>query len=149
MKMLNQRRAAIGQSDQTQQVWKEARKIESILKQIGRSGLLDDSSPGNLKRIASVRQCVKDASIIESKWTRGETSLGRPQKDGSSIYTETNSFKNIRLLQIAMFIDSMERYSSVRCDSVTNKPSNNKKNDSWDADIKFKYFNAGSRSSET
>jgi len=150
VKLLDQRRAAIDQVDQTQQVWDKALKIESISKEIGSDALLADSLPKNLKRIASVRRCVKDALIIESKWTRGETSEGRSQKDGSSIYTETNSFKDIRLLQIAMFVDSMEQNDpSVKCDSVTIKPSSNKKKDSWDVDIKFKYLKAGSRSSET
>ncbi|MBN1765711.1 MAG: hypothetical protein JW860_10670 [Sedimentisphaerales bacterium] len=139
--MMNARTQAQNQIQNTQKIWEESNSIVTILKKAGQDDTGDITLQGSFDRVGSVLQSAKHALIVESKVERVESSSPKIQKDGSLLYRETYNLKNVKLLQIAKFIDYAERsFSSTSCTHITIIPSRNMRQDSWDANITFQYI---------
>lgn len=127
--------------NQAKNIEKTAKTIENFRRQASLSSSPQILSLPYFNSITSARECAVQAEISLSNINRLSVGTPKKQQDGSFLYRETYNIKNVKLLDIAEFIDYAERnYESVRCSQVTINHSRNKGKDTWDANIDLQYL---------
>ncbi len=123
----------------TKTTLKDARYVIRVLKASGKDSL--SSVQGRFDSISSAMRCAQAAHIPQSNFAYGETRAPDRQKDGSYLHRETYKISNVKLLQIARFIDYAENnFSNLRCSQVSISPARSNKKDAWNATVYFQYL---------
>ena len=126
---------------------KDARETDEngrdIMQYLTRSGKLGlDGGIGKaFEGIKSARECASVARIPETRLARLESSKIKSLKSGKELHRETYKLSNVKLLQIALFIDHAEQtYLNVSCHDLSMVFVKGKGKDLWDATVYLAYL---------
>ncbi len=137
------RRLALRQQETADEILKHVEAIKHLRQRVSLTDS-DSELPYTIREfnsISSARVCAEHAYIGTSKIERISVGTPKKQKDGSELISEKYNIKNVKLIEIAMFIDHAERqFDSVRCSQVAINHSRNKGRNTWDANIDLQYL---------
>jgi len=116
------------------------RDIMEYLTRSGKLGL--EGGIGNaFEGIKSARECAFTARIPEARLVRLESSKIKSLKSGRQLHRETYKLSNVKLLQIALFIDYAEQtYLNVSCHDLSMVFVKGKGKDLWEATVYLAYL---------
>lgn len=138
--MFAERSEAKRVEDTSKDVFDSARYIMSMRNVVGQNAEVETLRVFN--GIESARECAAAAAIPESKFPRGESSNPQQQNDGSFLRRDTYRLEQIRLMQIAFFVDYAERnYKDLVCTglAIIKSHSRTRERDSWDLVANIQY----------
>ena len=144
--MMDHRRQAQNRLNTSEDVIKNARIILNAMEDSGVQAMAV-ASVEEFKGLASARVCARAGLISESRVVRGMSGDPVQEKNGSIRHRETYKLTNVKLEQIARFVDCAERlFSNVHCSQLTIERTRSKNPDSWDVTVSFQYLtNVGSQ----
>ena len=134
--MWSSRSLAERRTKNVEQVIKDARLILLMEKRAG-AQLTGRTSLEPFKGMTSARQYARAASISESRLSQGKTT-GRPAsaRDGTVVRIQTYNIEQVRLLQIAQFVDFAERnFAETKCSDLAIERAPGKTRDNWKVNV--------------
>ncbi|MBN1435768.1 MAG: hypothetical protein JW936_01725 [Sedimentisphaerales bacterium] len=137
--MLGERKESDILAETADKAFKDARYI------IQMTGIANNNTAGETARyfdgIASARECAAAAVIPEHKLLRVESGSPQAQADGTFLRRETYHLDQVRLTQIAYFIDYAERgYRDLVCTTLTIRKARSRERDLWDLTATIEYL---------
>ena len=124
----------------TAKVEEHSRTVLSHLKRSGKLGFEGDIGK-EFDGIKAARQCAWNAKISESRLVRLESSKIKSLKSDRLLHRETYQLSNVKLLQIALFIDYAEQtYLNVSCHDLSMIFVKGKSKDLWEATVYVAYL---------